>query len=54
MVEWKTGEITEELLSLNAADDPVTCAVYAKEHGLLHLDGWKSLKHIAKNQKQLN
>ena len=36
-----------------AADDPVTCAEYAKKHGLLHLDGWKRLKHIAKNQKQL-
>ena len=36
-----------------AADDPVTCAIYAKKHGLLHLDGQKRLKHIAKNQKQL-
>ena len=53
MVEWETGEITEEPLSLIAADDPVTCAEYAKKHGLLHLDGWRRLKHIAKNQKQL-
>ena len=53
MVEWETWEITEEPLSLIAADDPVTCAVYAKKHDLLHLDGWKRLKHIAKNQKQL-
>ena len=53
MVEWETGEITEEPFSLTAADDPVTCAVYAKKHDLLHLDGWKRLKHIAKNQKQL-
>ena len=53
MVEWDTGEITEEPLSLIAADDPVTCAEYAKKHDLLHLDGWKRLKHIAKNQKQL-
>ena len=52
MVEWETGEITEEPLSLIAADDPVTCATYAKKHDLLHLDGWKWLKHIAKNQKQ--
>ena len=36
-----------------AADDPVTHAEYAKKHDLLHLDGWKRLKHIAKNQKQL-
>ena len=53
MVEWKTGEITEEPLSFIAADDPVTCAECAKKHGLLHLDGWKRLKHIAKNHKQL-
>ena len=53
MVEWETGEITEEPLSLIAADDPVTGAEYAKKHDLLHLDGWKRLKHIAKNQKQL-
>ena len=53
MVEWETGEITDEPLSLIAADDPVTCAEYAKKHDLLHLDGWKRLKHIAKNQKQL-
>ena len=32
MVEWETGEITEEALSLIAADDPVTCAIYAKKH----------------------
>ena len=53
MVEWETGEITDELLSLIAADDPVTCPEYAKRHDLLHVDGWKRLKHIAKNQKQL-
>ena len=53
MVEWETGEITEGPLSFIAAADPVTCAEYAKKHDLLHLDGWKRLKHIAKNQKQL-
>ena len=53
MVEWGTGEITEEPLSLIAADDPVTCAEFAKKNGLLHMDGWKRLKHIAKTQKQL-
>ena len=31
----------------------VLCAMYAKKHDLLHLDGWKRLKHIAQNQKQL-
>ena len=32
MVEWETGEISDEPLSLIAADDPVTCAEYAKKH----------------------
>ena len=53
MVEWKTGEITEEPLSIIAQDDPVTCAAYAKEHNLLHLPEWNKLKHIAKHQKTL-
>ena len=53
MVEWETGEVSDEPLSLIAADDPVTCAEYAKKHDLLHLDGWKRLKQIDKNQKQL-
>ena len=34
MVEWETGEIMEEPLSIIAADDPVTCAAYAKKHNL--------------------
>ena len=51
MVEWETGEMTDESLSLITADDPVTCAIYAKKHDLLNMDGSKRLKHIAKNQK---
>ena len=31
-VEWETGEITFEPLLIIAADDPVTCAAYAKEN----------------------
>ena len=53
MVEWDTGEITEEPLSIIAQDDPVTCAAYAKKHNLLHLPEWNKLKHIAKHQKTL-
>ena len=34
MVEWETGEIPEEPLSLIEADDPVTCAIYTKKHDL--------------------
>ena len=36
-VEWETGEVTFEPLSAITADDPVTCAAYAKQHDLLAL-----------------
>jgi hypothetical protein len=29
-----------------ASDDPVTCADYAKQHGLLDTDGWKQFQRI--------
>ena len=29
--EWVTGEVSFEPLSMIAADDPVTCAAYAKQ-----------------------
>ena len=42
LVEWETGEKTYEPLSILAADDPVTCATYAKEKqkfGIWHTSG---------------
>ena len=53
MVEWETGEITEESLSIIAQDDPITCAAYVMEHNLLHLPKWNKIKHMAKHQKTL-
>ena len=53
MAEWETGEITDKPLPIIAKDDPVTCAVYAKEHNLLNLPEWNELKHIAKHHKTL-
>jgi hypothetical protein len=41
LIEWENGEITKEPLSIIAADDPVTCAIYARENGLLDQPGWK-------------
>ena len=35
-----------------AADDPVTCAIYAKENGLLEEDGWRRFRRIANWQKK--
>ena len=53
MAEWVIGEITEDPLSLTAADDPVTCAVYAMKDDLLCLYGWKWFRSIAQKQKKL-
>ena len=52
-VEWETGEITFEPLSIIAADDPVTCAAYAKENDLLALEGWCRFRNLAKKIKSL-
>ena len=49
-IEWETGEITKEPLNVIAADDPVTCAIYARENNLLDVPGWKRLKPIAKRE----
>jgi hypothetical protein len=38
-VEWEIRETTTEPLSVIAADNPVTCAIFAKEHDLLDTEG---------------
>ena len=53
LVDWETGEKTYEPLSVLAADDPATCATYAKENDLLHIDGWKRFRNQAKRDKTL-
>ena len=45
------GEITFEPLSI-AADDPVTCAAYAKENDLLALEGHR-FRSLAKKDEVL-
>ena len=52
-VEWETGEIPFEPLSIFAHDDPVTCAAYAKENDLLALQGWCRFRNLAKKDKFL-
>lgn len=52
-VEWENGEITFEPLKTIAADDPVTCAIYARDKGLLDTDGWKRFRRDAKRDKKL-
>jgi hypothetical protein len=53
MVEWESGEITADPLSVVAADDPVSCAIYARDNDLLEMEGWKRFKGIARRQKKL-
>ena len=53
MIEWENGEITSEPLSTIASDNPVTCAIYARENNLLELPGWKRFRSIAKRQKKM-
>ena len=50
LIEWENGETTMEPLSIIAKDDPVTCAMYAKDNGLLDTPGWKQFKSLAKRQ----
>ena len=50
-VEWDSGEITDEPLTILAKDDPVTMARYAEEHGMLGTPGWKILKRTLTRQR---
>ena len=52
-VEWETGEITFEPLSVVAADDPATSAAYAKEHDLLIVERWHRFRNLAKKDDVL-
>ena len=53
-MEWENGKITVVLTSTLIADNPVTITTYAKEKNLQHLDGWKCLKPIARQDKKLD
>jgi hypothetical protein len=49
---WENWEITKEPLKVIATNDPVTCAICAREKGLLDKTGQKWFWHIAKNEKK--
>jgi hypothetical protein len=53
MMEWESGEITTEPLITIAADDPVTCAIYARDNDLLEEPGWKRFRGIARRDKKM-
>ena len=50
---WSDGSETYEPLHVIAADNPVTCALYAKKAGLLDTPGWKRFAKIARREKKL-
>ena len=52
-IEWENGEITNEPLSVIAANDPVMCAIHARDHELLDTPGWKRFASIAQCQKKM-
>ena len=52
LIEWENGEISTEPLSTIGADDPITCAIYGKENGLLELPGWRQFKSLADRNKK--
>ena len=47
---WENGEITSEPLDVFGRDDPMTCAAYAREHGLLDEEGRRRFKGTAKRE----
>ena len=53
LIEWETGAMAWEPLSNIIADDPYSCAVYAKKFDLLNKQGWKQLKRHARTTKRL-
>ena len=48
-----TSKITTKPLSVIATDNPVICALYARDHDLLDTLGWKRFKKIANRHKKL-
>ena len=53
-IEWEdAGVTTWEPLTVIGKCDPVTCAAYAKENGLLNKPGWEQFKKCARKAKTL-
>jgi len=52
-VVWTTGEKTWQRVSEMRKDDPLTLALYAREHDLLDVDGWKWAKSYSANPNRM-
>ena len=48
MAKWSNSKITTIPLDVLAADNPITCAQYARDNGSLDTPVWKQFKGIAK------
>ena len=46
------GETTNDPLKIIAADDPVSCAIYAKENNMLDQPEWIRFKSLAKKGEE--
>ena len=53
LMKWEDYIEIWEPLSIIWHSDPMTLAEYARDNNLLHLDGWKRLRHYANNKKKL-
>ena len=53
VVAWENGEISTEPLAIIEADDPVSCAIYARNQNLFDHSGWKRFKSLVKKEKKL-
>jgi hypothetical protein len=53
-VRWDDGSEMWEPLNLMIAQDPVTCASYAKRNNLVELPGWTSLRKYVRRVKVLD
>ena len=53
LIEWEDGSRTYEPLDIIASNDPVTCAIYAKEQNLLDIPGWKRFKRLASREQKM-
>ena len=52
LVSWEADEATYEPTNIIAADDPVSCAIYAMENNLLEEEGWKRFKCLPRGRRK--
>ena len=53
LVEWETGELTEEPLNQVITDDQVMVAQYARKNNLTDMGGWKRLRRLSRRDRKL-